>query len=579
MAKYRSKKEKNFEKKMMDQGRFYNILFGLLISIYILYLSDIRYDKLSSSQIILTIFLPVVVLLVMQFLVAPRTNHIITRKISRLLQKEVNETLTVEERTTLVKSLINCPLHVCIQVFIIFFVSCIICIFTYRYKIPIKDIQILFMSMASLFGSFEASIMAFNYAHKLCSKISIEEIKTGNINVTSFSGNSYNKLIFFYIIVPIILMNLLQVSFFFKSFNYNIKNIQLQINTVIILFINSSSLLLMAGIFVSKINNSILKMNTILEEVSKGKITEELYLPTDLSTEIDFNIYQLNTIIKDLDRIFDDKTATSFRIQKTTKDLFVFSTQLSDLSNTQSQNINSTVVAMERAKNTLHDVTKYISEVSLTANKTLENVSTGNRLLQENTVKMEEITQANVETIYGIKVLSEKIESVWHIINTIDKIAEKTRIIAFNAELESSSGDSNSENFHIVAAEIRRLAESISEATNEIKEKITAIQHSSDNLIITSEGGTEKIREGGELFGSLEKSFNELKTSCEITAESASNIQTVINSQDELFSQVSVVLQQLNTGFSYFASVAGTTKDEVNRLKNIADKMAMDINI
>ena len=139
---------------------------------------------------------------------------------------------------------------------------------------------------------------------------------------------------------------------------------------------------------------------------------------------------------------------------------------------------------------------------------------------------MAEISDANLDTITGIKKLSEKIENVWGSINTIESIAEKTRIIAFNAELEASYAGENEEKFHIVANEIRRLASTITDSIKEIKERILAMQHSSDNLIITSEAGTQKVREGSDIYiNMVEEQFNEVKMSSDITAEAALKIQ------------------------------------------------------
>ena len=116
---------------------------------------------------------------------------------------------------------------------------------------------------------------------------------------------------------------------------------------------------------------------------------------------------------------------------------------------------------------------------------------------------MTEITDANVSTISGIRELGEKISGIWEIVKIINDIADQTRIIAFNAELEASSAGDSGKNFHIVANEVRRLAAGITKSVDQIKERITEIQHSSDNLIITSESGTEKIREGLELSEKL----------------------------------------------------------------------------
>ena len=74
--------------------------------------------------------------------------------------------------------------------------------------------------------------------------------------------------------------------------------------------------------------------------------------------------------------------------------------------------------------------------------------------------------------------------------------------------MQAASAGEAGKNFHIVANEIRRLADNTMESTKDIKQRISDIQHSSDSLILASEGGTKKINEGFQLSVKLEDKFN-----------------------------------------------------------------------
>ena len=193
--------------------------------------------------------------------------------------------------------------------------------------------------------------------------------------------------------------------------------------------------------------------------------------------------------------------------------------------------------------------------------------------MTQNLEKMKQIANANRDTIYGIKNLSEKIESIWSIVKLINGIADQTKIIAFNVELEASSAGEAGKNFHIVANEIRRLADSTMDSTREIKDKITEIQHSSDNLIIMSESGTEKILEGCALSAKVEQNFSSIKSSAEITAESSGDIRMIIEQQSIAFEQILITLKQLSSGIENFSQTTLTVSESTNNLKAIADKL------
>ena len=184
---------------------------------------------------------------------------------------------------------------------------------------------------------------------------------------------------------------------------------------------------------------------------------------------------------------------------------------------------------------------------------------------------MTEITDANVSTISGIRELGEKIGGIWEIVKIINDIADQTRIIAFNAELEASSAGDSGKNFHIVANEVRRLAAGITNSVDKIKERITEIQHSSDNLIITSESGTEKIREGLELSEKLKEKFSDIQSSSEITVESANQIKEIINQQSTAFDQIVATVRQISSGIENFSTSTSTVNNTAQKLKEAAN--------
>ncbi len=196
--------------------------------------------------------------------------------------------------------------------------------------------------------------------------------------------------------------------------------------------------------------------------------------------------------------------------------------------------------------NTLSDnIALKVKSMADLAGKTNKDVSDGVELLVKNVNQLTEIASANQMSIDGIKALGDKIENIWDIVTLINSVADQAKIIAFNAELEASSAGEAGKNFHIVATEIRRLADGIIDGTKEIKEKITEIQQSSDSLILTSESGTEKIQNGVASAKELENRFASIKNASEITATSADEITTIIQHQAQASTQILNTLKEI----------------------------------
>jgi len=169
--------------------------------------------------------------------------------------------------------------------------------------------------------------------------------------------------------------------------------------------------------------------------------------------------------------------------------------------------------------------------------------------------------------------LGQKIQSIWDIVNMINIIAAQTKIIAFNAELEASSVGEVGENFQIVASEIRRLADNIVESTQEIKGKIAEIERSSASVIKVSEEGTAKITEGWQLYSNLQRLFEDVLQSADVSANAADRIALSSKQQVSAFEQILQTLKQIAEGVENFVVSTKATTGAAGKLRELANML------
>ena len=256
-----------------------------------------------------------------------------------------------------------------------------------------------------------------------------------------------------------------------------------------------------------------------------------------------------------------------------TQNLAVSSKETAATAQDQSAAVKEIVTTMEDNTALSEDISQKIKDVSGVAAKTNGDVAEGVSYIEENVKQLQLIADTNLNTINGIKALGDKIENIWDIVTLINSVADQAKIIAFNAELEASSAGEAGKNFHIVATEIRRLADGIIDGTKEIKEKINEIQQSSDALILASENGTEKITQGVESAKNLEARFGSIKNASEITAESAEKITTIIQQQAIASEQILVTLKQIASGVENFTAATEHISNTSQNLKTIATEL------
>ena len=267
------------------------------------------------------------------------------------------------------------------------------------------------------------------------------------------------------------------------------------------------------------------------------------------------------------------ENSVSAKLLSETQNLAVASKENAATAQDQSAAVKEIVATMEDQNSLSENIAQKIKDVAGVANNTNQNVNDGKQYLEANVAQLNEIAGANQNTIDGIKALGDKIGNIWDIVTLINSVADQAKIIAFNAELEASSAGEAGKNFHIVATEIRRLADGIIDGTKEIKASINEIQQSSDSLILASENGTDKIKVGVENAKNLEERFTNIKNASEITATSANEITTIIQQQAMATEQILITLKQISAGVENFTAATENISKASSNLKNIASEL------
>ena len=83
----------------------------------------------------------------------------------------------------------------------------------------------------------------------------------------------------------------------------------------------------------------------------------------------------------------------------------------------------------------------------------------------------------------SVNQLAEAILAIDSVTNLIVEIAEKTKLLALNANIEAARAGEAGKGFAVVAGEVKDLAKQTNDATDEIREKIGTMQNLSDGMI------------------------------------------------------------------------------------------------
>ena len=204
--------------------------------------------------------------------------------------------------------------------------------------------------------------------------------------------------------------------------------------------------------------------------------------------------------------------------------------------------ITSTMEELSASSTQIADHSRSVVDV---ANQTLDNSQRGQNAMQALQTRIAEIEVDNQKSLAEILTLGHKSKEISKVMDLINTVADQTKLIAFNAALEASSAGEAGRRFSVVAAEIRRLADSVTDSTREIESRVGEIQDAISRLVVTSEKGVASIAAGRDMSSQTAKMLADLVSAATRTSNAAQQISLSTQQQKTASTQVVVALREI----------------------------------
>ncbi|MFB1011588.1 MAG: methyl-accepting chemotaxis protein, partial [Thiopseudomonas sp.] len=169
-------------------------------------------------------------------------------------------------------------------------------------------------------------------------------------------------------------------------------------------------------------------------------------------------------------------------------------------------------------------------------------------------------------SLQDILELGNQSKEISKVMDLINNVADQTKLIAFNAALEASSAGEAGKRFSVVAGEIRRLADSVTESTRSIEERIQAIQSSISRLVLTSEKAVNSVQSGMDVSAATARELSELVEAATRTSNAAQQISLSTKQQKTASSQVVIALRDI-------ANASSTNAQSVRNISDISEEL------
>ena len=238
----------------------------------------------------------------------------------------------------------------------------------------------------------------------------------------------------------------------------------------------------------------------VLEKVAKGDLS--CHLDVRAKDEIGELARVINETIDGLSEIVSQIHVNSRELNTSSQGLSAASHQLGASSQQTASSANAVSSAAEQVNNNLQTVSSATAQMTASVSEIAKNASEAARVA----ASAQQLASSTHSTMTK---LTESSAEIGNVIKVITSIAEQTNLLALNATIEAARAGEAGKGFAVVANEVKELAKETAKATEDIGNRVQAIQDDANGTVHAINEITNVIGRINDIQNSIASSIEE----------------------------------------------------------------------
>ena len=248
----------------------------------------------------------------------------------------------------------------------------------------------------------------------------------------------------------------------------------------------------------------------------------------------------------------------------------------SSVNTSSSQILEGSQLVVNNTKGQIQSIQKVLDSIREVSSAATNNESAAKRvqeLTQKAITGSEEIVKSVQELTIAMNEIKESSANTQTVIESINDIASKTRLLSLNATIEAARAGEAGRGFAVVASEVKSLAQGSRQSAQNIGELITGLQKKSQDAANAMANAGIAVKEGNAALADTLRIFNELTGSVEDISKKMVTVAGATETQAASFEVITASVNEMS------GLVRQTAKDALNSSTTSEEALSVVHNI
>lgn len=285
----------------------------------------------------------------------------------------------------------------------------------------------------------------------------------------------------------------------------------------------------------------------------------------------------VNAFLAQLQQMVGKAVNQSMTLSQSAEECRTHALQSSQLVDKQQNDVDQIATAIHEMSTTANEVASHAEDTATSAQQAEQSCQEGLRVVGDNRDAITQLAQQVERATNVIRELDENAQSINQIIATIQGVAEQTNLLALNAAIEAARAGEQGRGFAVVADEVRVLSQRTHDSTEEIRNMIETLQHTTQRAVDDMTQSNEMATSSVDRAEAASERLNQITTAIGRISEMAIQIASAAEEQRAVTDDINRNTQAVKDLSYEIHQQASATGDQGDSMAQAAQDMHQDL--